>query len=82
MPQANKKTTLALCKDLIRRSSVTPLDAGCQQILFNRLEETGFECLSLPFGDVTNLWALHGNKGPTLNQQKETDCYLEEEQPT
>ena len=73
MPQDNKKTTLALCKDLIKRSSVTPLDAGCQQLLTNRLEETGFECLSLPFGDVTNLWALHGNKGPTLVFAGHTD---------
>ena len=68
-----KKMTLALCKDLIKRSSVTPLDAGCQQLLINRLEETGFECLSLPFGDVTNLWALHGNKGPTLVFAGHTD---------
>jgi len=69
----SKKTTLELCKDLIKKSSVTPFDAGCQQLLINRLEEIGFKCLSLPFGEVTNLWALNGDKGPTLVFAGHTD---------
>ena len=75
MSQNPRKTALDLCKDLITKSSVTPLDAGCQKLLITRLEDIGFECLSLPFDDVTNLWALHGNKndGPTLVFAGHTD---------
>ena len=49
--------TLRLAMDLIARASVTPEDAGCQELIRARLEALGFECESLVFGEVTNLWA-------------------------
>jgi len=56
--------TLALTCDLISRASVTPEDAGCLQVIADRLEKIGFNCQSLPFGDVSNLWAVRGKSGP------------------
>ncbi|MFN4003679.1 MAG: succinyl-diaminopimelate desuccinylase [Hylemonella sp.] len=53
--------TLALAEQLIARPSVTPDDAGCQQLLAQRLQPLGFACESVVSGPddfrVTNLWA-------------------------
>ncbi len=65
--------TLALAIELIRRPSVTPDDAGCQAILGARLAAAGFTVESLPFGEVTNLWARRGSSGPTLCFAGHTD---------
>jgi succinyl-diaminopimelate desuccinylase len=62
-----------LLEDLIRRPSVTPDDAGCQQILAARLTKLGFECETIQFGDVTNLWARRGSAGPVLCFAGHTD---------
>ena len=61
-----------LC-DLIRRPSVTPDDAGCQELLSARLEAAGFSCESMPFSDVTNLWARRGGASPVLCFAGHTD---------
>ena len=47
--------TLELASALIARPSVTPEDAGCQQMLIERLEAIGFDCETMVFGEVTNL---------------------------
>ena len=57
---------LELAKDLIARRSVTPEDAGCQELVAARLARAGFEIEHLPFGEVKNLWASHGRGGPVL----------------
>jgi succinyl-diaminopimelate desuccinylase len=54
--------TLELTKSLINRSSVTPEDGGCQELIAERLKKLGFEITYLPFGEVKNLWALKKNK--------------------
>lgn len=64
---------IELLLDLVRRRSITPADAGCQQLLAGRLEAAGFSCESMPFGDVTNLWARHGDSGPVLCFAGHTD---------
>ena len=64
---------VALLCDLIRCRSLTPDDAGCQSILTRRLEELGFNCESLHFGDVDNLWARRGDSGPVLCFAGHTD---------
>lgn len=64
--------TELLC-DLVRRRSITPDDAGCQQILAERLRRMGFTCETLQFGDVTNLWARRGNDSPVLCFAGHTD---------
>ena len=58
--------TLLLLTKLIARPSVTPDDRGCQQLLIDRLSAIGFECETLIFEDVTNLWARRGNSAPLL----------------
>ena len=65
--------TLKLASDLIARPSVTPEDAGCQQMLIERLEAIGFECETLRFEDVTNLWARRGRERPLLAFAGHTD---------
>ncbi|GAB2516502.1 succinyl-diaminopimelate desuccinylase [Lysobacter humi (ex Lee et al. 2017)] len=64
---------LKLTCDLIARPSVTPDDAGCQQLIAERLERAGFRCERLRFGEVDNLWAVHGDGGPTLVLLGHTD---------
>lgn len=61
-----------LC-DLISRPSITPDDAGCQQLLIERLSALGFECETLIFGTVTNLWARRGKASPVLCFAGHTD---------
>jgi succinyl-diaminopimelate desuccinylase len=57
---------LDLTCELIRRRSLTPDDAGCVALVAARLEQVGFRCEHLHFGDVSNLWATHGHDGPVL----------------
>ncbi len=58
--------TLQLLTELIAKPSVTPDDRGCQLLLIDRLSAIGFECETLIFEDVTNLWARRGNSAPLL----------------
>jgi succinyl-diaminopimelate desuccinylase len=55
---------LNLTRRLMSAQSVSPDDAGCQSIMADYLLELGFEIESLPFGDVSNLWATHGSGPP------------------
>ena len=66
-------STFDLTADLIRRPSLTPDDAGCQQLLRARLEALGFSCETMQFGAVTNLWATLGETGPLLVLAGHTD---------
>jgi len=65
--------SIALLFELIRRPSITPDDAGCQDILAEHLTRLGFECEAMPFGDVKNLWARRGTSGPVLCFAGHTD---------
>lgn len=65
--------TLELTCELIRRPSVTPDDAGCQDLLTARLEALDFSCTELRFGDTRNLWAVRGDSGPLLVFAGHTD---------
>ena len=60
MPSMSR--TLQLTEQLIAAASVTPRDAGCQDLIRQRLQAVGFECESLLFGEgelvVSNLWAI------------------------
>ncbi len=64
---------IALLKDLVRRASITPDDAGCQELLAARLASIGFRCETMVFGEVTNLWARRGSDGPVLCFAGHTD---------
>lgn len=59
--------------DLIRCRSVTPDDAGCLPLIAERLRKHGFHIENLRYGDVDNLWAVHGKGGPLLMFLGHTD---------
>ena len=63
----------ALTSELIRRRSVTPVDAGCQTIIGERLEAIGFRLEAMPFNETENLWARRGDDGPVLCFAGHTD---------
>lgn len=65
--------TLELAKELISRESVTPEDAGCQEMMIEKLEALGFNIERLPFEEVTNLWARRGDSGPVFCFAGHTD---------
>jgi succinyl-diaminopimelate desuccinylase len=62
-----------LAKELISRPSITPHDAGCQILISQRLATIGFECESMRFGDVDNLWARYGKASPLFVFAGHTD---------
>jgi succinyl-diaminopimelate desuccinylase len=64
---------LQLPQDLIAQPSVTPEDSNCQEMMISRLEPLGFKIERLKFGEVTNLWAVHGDSGPILAFAGHTD---------
>ncbi|WP_099206686.1 succinyl-diaminopimelate desuccinylase [Xanthomonas citri] len=64
---------LELTCDLIARASVTPVDAGCQAAIAQRLSAAGFACEHLRLGEVDNLWATHGRGAPVLVLLGHTD---------
>ncbi|BBV98706.1 succinyl-diaminopimelate desuccinylase [Pseudomonas monteilii] len=71
---AELSPTLQLACDLIRRPSVTPVDADCQAQMMNRLGAVGFQLEPMRIEDVDNFWATHGTQeGPVLCFAGHTD---------
>jgi len=56
--------TLKLAEALIRRASVTPEDAGCQDLLAERLSPLDFKAERLDFADTQNIWLKRGTAKP------------------
>lgn len=65
--------TVELAMQLMGCQSITPEDAGCQDILIARLEKIGFQVTRLPFGEVQNFWAQRGTGAPLLVFAGHTD---------
>ncbi|HEY1326140.1 MAG TPA: succinyl-diaminopimelate desuccinylase [Casimicrobiaceae bacterium] len=65
--------TLDLARALIARRSITPDDAGCQEILAARLAPLGFQCETLSMNGVTNLLARRGDRRPLICFAGHTD---------
>jgi succinyl-diaminopimelate desuccinylase len=71
---ADLSPTLQLAIDLIRRPSVTPVDADCQKQMMQRLGDAGFALEPMRIEDVDNFWATHGkHDGPVLCFAGHTD---------
>ncbi|MCC7305843.1 MAG: succinyl-diaminopimelate desuccinylase [Alphaproteobacteria bacterium] len=66
-------SVLEIAQALIRCPSVTPKDAGAQEYLTVILERLGFTCERLKFGEVENLFARIGEKGPHICFAGHTD---------
>jgi len=64
---------LELTKALIRKPSITPHDAGCQDLIIDYLKDLNCRATSLSHGEVTNLWLEHGEGQPLLVFAGHTD---------
>lgn len=64
---------IALTQDLIRRPSVTPADAGAMDVVATALAGLGFNCRRLKYGEIENLYARLGDRGPNLCFAGHTD---------
>jgi succinyl-diaminopimelate desuccinylase len=65
--------TLELARQLIACRSVTPEDAGCLEILEQRLAPLGFRCERTSSNGVDNLWARRGTASPVVVFAGHTD---------
>jgi len=72
-PQAAASPTLALACELVSRPSVTPEDAGCQELLAARLAALGFRAEHMDSGPVRNVWLRRGDAPPLLAFAGHTD---------
>jgi succinyl-diaminopimelate desuccinylase len=68
-----EESILTLARNLIQRESVTPQDRNCQQLISDALGRSGFTCESFDYGEVSNLWARHGNCDPLIVFAGHTD---------
>ena len=57
---------LALTRELIAKQSVTPDDAGCMDLISDRLAKAGCRVQRLDYGQVQNLYVTHGQGSPVL----------------
>jgi succinyl-diaminopimelate desuccinylase len=62
-----------LTRELIRRPSVTPADAGAMDVVEAALKRLGFACRRMRFGDIENLYARYGTARPNLCFAGHTD---------
>jgi len=63
-PQDTALAVKKLTEALISKRSVTPDDAGCQDLIRQRLDALGFQCETLTANGTTNLWAERDGGGP------------------
>jgi len=70
---ASRSPTQELTRSLIARSSVTPEDAGCLELITARLAPLGFVCERMDGGGVSNLWARRGTARPLIVFAGHTD---------
>jgi len=65
--------TLELATDLIACRSLTPDDAGCQDILLDCLRKVGFRSEKIRHNSVQNFWARRGDSKPVVCFAGHTD---------
>ncbi len=65
--------TFELARALIERPSVTPEDAGCLDLIAERLRPLGFTLERINTGGVSNLWARRGATRPLVCLAGHTD---------
>jgi succinyl-diaminopimelate desuccinylase len=62
-----------LTRELIRKPSVTPADAGAMDLVEQTLTALGFACRRMRFGEIENLYARYGSARPNLCFAGHTD---------
>jgi succinyl-diaminopimelate desuccinylase len=65
--------TLALARELIARPSITTADAGCLELIAERLAPLGFRLERIDCNGVSNLWARRGDTAPLVCFAGHTD---------
>ena len=70
---ARAQPTLALASELIARRSLTPDDAGCQDLIGKRLAPLRFAAERLESNGVVNSWLRRGTSGPLVCFAGHTD---------
>ncbi len=70
---AEHRSPAALAVELLARHSISPNDAGCQEVLRRRLVKAGFMTEVLNLKRVNNLWACHGTRAPLVVLAGHTD---------
>ncbi len=77
MLSKQKCDPVEFAQELIRKPSVTPVDAGALDVLQNHLQGLGFTCTRYPFGEgeerVDNLYARLGTAAPNFCFAGHTD---------
>ena len=68
-----KISELKLAKDLIRKPSITPKDAGAINLLVKNLRSIGFSCKIINFKNIKNLYAKLGKSSPNFCYAGHTD---------
>ena len=71
--QRLRAETLELTRTLIARRSLTPDDAGCQDLMASRLTPLGFRIEALVCNGVTNTWLRRGVDRPLVCFAGHTD---------
>ncbi len=66
---------IKLAIDLISRPSVTPEDAGCQQLMKERLRKLGFSNETMVFEDTTNLWSRRDGSKNNIDESAPVFCF-------
>ena len=66
-------STLDFARNLIRQPSVTPDDAGCQDLIAEALQPAGFKAEFLTYGEVRNVWLRRGQVDPLMVFAGHTD---------
>ena len=64
---------LKLAKELIRRPSITPKDAGAINLLAKNIRSLGFKCQIINFKNIKNLYAKLGKLSPNICYAGHTD---------
>ena len=64
---------LKLAKELIRKPSITPKDAGAINLLAKNLRSLGFKCQTINFKNIKNLYAKLGKSKPNFCYAGHTD---------
>jgi succinyl-diaminopimelate desuccinylase len=64
---------LKLAKELIRKPSITPRDAGAINVLSKNLKSLGFKCQLINFKNIKNLYAKLGKSSPNFCYAGHTD---------
>lgn len=65
--------TLELTEALLKKTSLTPDDAGCMDLMADYLQQRGFVIEFMNFGDTKNMWARRGTNAPLFAFAGHTD---------